>query len=103
MGVTVMILFVLFGMDKGGTVFRMAEAMGRDGEEIIFLLTEKSGHHVFDQKFLDAKHFVKCIYILEDSSCLLDPHDIISDVVEVVDYDEWVKLLEDSDRVISWN
>ena len=98
-----MLLFVLFRMDNDRTVYRMAEAMGRDGEEIIFLLTGDSCHHVFDRKFLEAKGFVKRIYILEDDSCLLNPHDIVSDMVEVIDYNKWVKLLEDCNRVVSWN
>jgi len=98
-----MLLFVLFGMDKEGTLYRMSEAMGRNGEEIIFLLTGESCHHVFDQKFLEAKRFVKRIYVIEDCSCLLDPKDIVSEMVEFIDYNEWVKLLEDCNMVVSWN
>jgi hypothetical protein len=90
-------------MDKEGTIYRLAEAMARDGEEIIFLLTGKSRDHVFDQKFLEAKRFVKRIHILKNNRHLLDPNDIVPDVVEVVDYDKWVKLLEDCNKVISWN
>jgi len=77
--------------------------MGRDGEEIIFLLTGESCHHVFDQKFLESERFVKRIYLLEDGSSLLDPNDIVSDMVEVIDYNKWVKLLEGCNKVVSWN
>jgi sulfur transfer complex TusBCD TusB component (DsrH family) len=100
---TVMLLFVLFRMDNEGTVFRIAEAMGRNGEEIIFLLTGESCHHIFEEKFLEAKRFVKSIFILEDGSSLLDPNDIVSDMVEVIDYNKWVKLLENCKKVVSWN
>jgi len=96
------VLIILFGMEESKTVFRLADEMAQDGNQIIFLFTGESSSRTFEQTVTEARRFAKSIYVLKESIGSLYPHAPLPEGIGVIDYGGWVELLEDCDRVVSW-
>ena len=96
------VLFVVVGLQKTATVFRMAERMARDGQHIVFLFTGDSRRHAEDPELMKSLRFTKGVYVLKGDGGSRAHRSDLPEVVEAVDYDGWVGLLEACDRVVSW-
>ena len=96
------VLFVVVGLQKSVTVFRLAERMARDGQHVVFLFTGDSRRHAADTELMKSLHFAEGIYVLKDDGGFRVSLSDLAEGVEAIDYDGWVGLLEACDRIVSW-
>jgi sulfur transfer complex TusBCD TusB component (DsrH family) len=96
------VLFVVVGLQKSVTVFRLAERMARDGQHVVFLFAGDSRRHAEDPELMKSLRFTKGVHILKGDGGWKAPRSDLPEGVEAVDYDGWVGLLEACDSVVSW-
>ena len=77
------------------TAFRLAEELHRDGDEVAVLFLGRGTHHVSRPETLEKLGFAS-LYTIQDE------FDSPIDEVEAISYDEFVGLLEESERTFSW-
>jgi len=86
---------VLISRAHADTAFRLAEEMHRDGDEVAVLFLGRGTHHVSRSETLEKLGFAS-LYTIQDE------FDSPIDEVEAISYDEFVGLLEESERTFSW-
>lgn len=90
------------GVQRTGIVFRLAEGMAGVSRRIVFLFTGDSRSHAADPELMGTLRFAESIYVLGDDYGSTEVPDSLAEGVEALDYDGWVGLLEDCDRIVSW-
>ena len=77
------------------TAFRLVEEMHRDGDEVAVIFLGRGTHHVSRAETLERLGFAS-LYTIQDE------FDSPIEEVEAISYDEFVGLLEESERTFSW-
>jgi len=86
---------VLISRAHADTAFRLAEELHRDGDEMALLFLGRGTHHISRPETLERLGFAS-IYTVRDE------FDSPLEKVEAIGYDEFVVLLEESERTFSW-
>jgi hypothetical protein len=90
-----MIILFIIGVSSTGDVFRIARRIAAQGMKIIILFIGDGCKIVTDPHIIEGLSFAR-LYALR-----LDCHNPVASV-ELIDYDGWVKLLEYSNKIVSW-
>jgi len=96
------VLFVIGRFQEGGAAFRLAEEMARNGHAIHLLFTGEGCRHAADgeaMKSIDYAEGAHCLKPDCEAEGLLDK---IAPGVRKIEYDGWVRLIEDCGKIISW-
>ncbi|MCW3979625.1 MAG: DsrH/TusB family sulfur metabolism protein [Candidatus Bathyarchaeota archaeon] len=96
------VLFVIGRFQEGGTAFRLAEEMARDGHMIRFLFTGEGCRHAVDRESMRSIDYAEVAHCLKSDCEAEGLLDKIADGVETIGYDGWVELIEDCEKIVSW-
>lgn len=96
------VLFVIGRFQESGTAFRLAEEMAQNGHAIHFLFTGEGCRHAADRESMRSIDFAKGAHCLKSDCEAEDLLDKIADGVKTIDYDGWVRLIEDCGKIVSW-
>ncbi|UCH57571.1 MAG: hypothetical protein JSV18_01220 [Candidatus Bathyarchaeota archaeon] len=96
------VLFVIGRFQEGGTAFRLAEKMARDGHVIHFLFTGNGCLHATDGELMKSLEYAGGIHFLKSDCKTEGILDKKADDVKTIEYDGWVGLIEDCGKIISW-
>lgn len=91
------ILFIVERFHDSGTAFDSAERMAGRGEEVVILFILEGVEHAVDEGLVGRLGFAKSVNCLNT-----DGKREVAPGVNVVDFEGWVKLIEESDRIASW-
>ena len=91
------VLFIVERFHDSGTAFAAAERMAGNGQEVVILFTLEGVEHAVNEGLVGRLGFAKSI------NCLItDGKSEVTPGVNVVDFEGWVRLIEESERIASW-
>lgn len=97
------VLFFVDGFQEARTAFKLAEEMARDGVKIYFLFTGKGCLHATDVELMESLEYAGGIYFLKSDCKTEGLLDKMVEGVKLADYHDWIGLIEDCGKIVSWN
>ena len=85
------------------TVVKLAKRLSEGGFGIVILLARAAVNFAADQKIMESLNFAEGIYILQVDRGLGASTGEVAERVKSVDYDGFLKLLENCEKIVSWS
>jgi predicted peroxiredoxin len=77
------------------TAFRLAAEMHLEGSQVAILFTGRGTHHISQSETITKLRYAE-LYTIEDE------YDSPLEEVQAINYESFIKLLEESERTFSW-
>lgn len=96
------VLFVVGRFQEAPTAFRLAEEMAQNGIKIYFIFTGKGCLHATDGELMKSLDYAGGTHFLK-SDCETEAlHDKTVGGVKLTDYHDWIGLIEECEKIVSW-
>lgn len=96
------VLFIISRVQDSPTVFRAAEASAQAGMKVTILFSEGGCRHATDLELVASLSYAEGLFCLESDTVSHSLRGKIDGAIMPIDYEGWIGLVEDCDRIVSW-